>query len=395
MTHVVVGGGLAGAKAVETLRAEGFDGQVTLIGAEAERPYERPPLSKGLLLGTDAPESVYVHDPQWYETHDVTLRTGTTVTGVDRDARSVRLEGGEEVRYERLLLATGSTPRPLRVPGGERALLLRTLADSARVSAAVREGTRLVVIGAGWIGLEVAAAARSRGAEVTVVGTGALPLRGVLGDEIATVFADLHRSQGVTLRMSAQVVSADADAVHLADGTALPYDVIVAGIGVTPNVDLASGAGLAVDDGVLVDRRLATSDPEIFAAGDIASVEHPLLGHRIRVEHWATALHTGPAAARSMLGQDVSYDRLPYFYTDQFDLGMEYTGWVPPGADTSLVVRGDLATREFIAFWLVNGLVVAGMNVNVWDVTDQIDALIRSRKPVDPAVLADPSAPLP
>lgn len=391
MTFVVVGGGLAGAKAVETLRDEGFDGPVTLIGAEPERPYERPPLSKGVLLGNDPPESVYVHDPQWYAKHDVTLRTGIAATGIDRTARKVRLDDGDEIAYDRLLLATGATPRPLRVPGGERALLLRTLADSARISAAVTEGTRLVVVGHGWIGLEVAAAARSRGATVTVVGTSALPLRGVLGDEMATVFADLHRSHGVTLHLGAQVVSVDEEAVRLADGTALPCDVVVAGIGVTPNVRIAADAGLAVDDGVLVDRRLATSDPDIFAAGDIAAVDHPLLGHRVRVEHWATALHTGPAAARAMLGQDVSYDRLPYFYTDQYDLGMEYTGWVPPGADATVVVRGDLTTREFIAFWLVDGLVVAGMNVNVWDVTGPIGELIRSRRPVDPALLADPA----
>ncbi|GIE96237.1 NAD(P)/FAD-dependent oxidoreductase [Paractinoplanes rishiriensis] len=394
MTYVVVGGGLAGAKAVETLRDEGFGGPVTLIGAETVRPYERPPLSKGVLLGNDEPESVFVHTPEWYAEHDVTLRTGSTVTGVDRAAKTVRLSDGATVAYDKLLLATGSTPRPLPVPGGERALLLRTLSDSQRISEAVTDGTQVVVIGAGWIGLEVAAAARTRGAAVTVVETAALPLQAVLGDDIANVFANLHREQDVTFHFGAEVAGVDEKGVRLADGALLPADVVIAGIGVRPNVDLASEAGLAVDNGVLVDRRLATSDPDIFAAGDIANVDHPLLGQRVRVEHWATALNTGPVAAKAMLGQDVSYDKLPYFFTDQYDLGMEYVGYVARGASPDLVVRGDLESREFIAFWLVDGRVAAGMNVNVWDVTDQIDAVIRSGARIDPARLADPGVDL-
>ncbi|WP_433300445.1 NAD(P)/FAD-dependent oxidoreductase [Actinoplanes sp. CA-030573] len=394
MTYVVVGGGLAGAKAVETLRDEGFAGPVTLIGAEAVRPYERPPLSKGLLLGTDEPDSPFVHSAEWYAEHDITLRTGTTVTALDRSAKTVRTNGGDEIAYEKLLLATGATPRPLPVPGGDRALLLRTLDDSKRISDAISEGTRVVVIGAGWIGLEVAAAARTRGATVDVIELAPLPLRNVLGDEIAQVFADLHRANGVTLHLGTGLEAIDGDTVRLADGSNLTADVVIAGIGVTPNVGLAADAGLAVDNGVLVDRRLATSDPDIFAAGDIANIDHPLLKHRIRVEHWATALNTGPAAAKAMLGQDVSYDKLPYFYTDQFDLGMEYTGWVAPDASAEVVVRGDLATREFIAFWLVGGKVAAGMNVNVWDVTEPIEALIRSGAVVDQRRLADPGVSL-
>ncbi|MBU2668534.1 FAD-dependent oxidoreductase [Actinoplanes bogorensis] len=389
MTYVVVGGGLAGAKAVETLRGEGFDGPVTLIAAETDRPYERPPLSKGLLLGTDEPESVFVHTQEWYDDHNVDLRLGVTVTAIDRDARVVRTAGGDDIPYERLLLATGSSPRPLPVPGGERAFLLRTLEDSHRISAAVTASTRVVVVGAGWIGLEVAAAARTRGAEVTVVGTGALPLQNVLGDEMGQMFADLHRAHGTELRLGTHVTEVTPTEVVLADGTRLPADVVIAGVGVTPNVALASGAGLATDDGVLVSPSLATSDPAIFAAGDIAAVEHAFLGRRIRVEHWDVAIHTGQAAARAMLGQPVAYDRLPYFFTDQYDLGMEYTGVAP--ADAEVVVRGDVAGREFIAFWLVDGRVAAGMNVNVWDVADQIGDLIRSRAVVDPKRLADSS----
>jgi len=395
MTHVVVGAGLAGAKAVETLRAEGFSGPVTLIGSETDRPYERPPLSKGLLLGTAERESVFVHGPNWYADNDVDLRLGTTATGLDTGRKVVRLAGGEEVGYDRLLLATGATPRPLTVPGGERAWTLRTLADSQRIADAVTEATRLVVVGAGWIGLEVAAAARGRGATVTVIGSSALPLQRILGDEIATVFADLHRSNGVTLRLGASAVAVSDDAVLLADGARIPADIVVAGIGVTPNVGLAADAGLAVGNGVLVDRRLATSDPDVFAAGDIADIDHPVLKARVRVEHWATALNSGQVAAKAMLGQDVSYEKLPYFYTDQYDLGMEYIGWLPPGTPGDLVVRGNLATREFIAFWLLDGRVAAGMNVNIWDVNDDIDKLIRSGAVVDRARLADPQTPLP
>ncbi|MBM2619054.1 FAD-dependent oxidoreductase [Actinoplanes sp. LDG1-06] len=389
MTYVVVGGGLAGAKAVETLRGEGFDGPITLIGAETERPYERPPLSKGLLLGTDKPDSVFVHTMEWYAEHNVDLRLGATATAIDRDAKVVRLAGDDEVAYERLLLSTGSSPRPVPVPGGERALLLRTLEDSRRISAAVTASSKVVVVGAGWIGLEVAAAASSRGAEVTVVGSTALPLQKVLGDRMGQFFADLHRANGTGLRLGTHVTEVTPTEVVLADGTRLPADVVIAGIGVTPNVALAADAGLATDDGVLVSGSLATSDPDIFAAGDIANVDHACLGRRVRVEHWDVAIHTGQAAARAMLGQEVAYDRLPYFFTDQYDLGMEYTGSAPP--DAEVVVRGDLTNREFIAFWLVDGRVAAGMNVNIWDVADQIESLVRSRAVIDPRRLADPS----
>jgi 3-phenylpropionate/trans-cinnamate dioxygenase ferredoxin reductase subunit len=390
-TFVIVGAGLAGAKAAETLRGEGFDGRVVLLGEEPDRPYERPPLSKGLLLGTAERESVFVHDAGWYAAHDVELRTGTTVTGIDRAARSVRA-GDEELGYDRLLLATGASPRRLPVPGADRALVLRTLADAERITDAARDGRRLVIIGGGWIGLEVAAAARGRGAAVTVVEADALPLRRVLGDRIAEVFAGLHRRHGVTFHLGAQVREITATHVVLGDGTALPADTVVAGIGVTPNTALAERAGLAVENGILVDQRLRTSDPRIFAAGDVANVHHPLLGTRVRVEHWATALHAGPAAARAMLGREVSYDRLPYFFTDQYDLGMEYTGWVPPGAEPEVVVRGDLAGTEFVAFWLVDGRIAAGMNVNVWDVTDTIRDLVGTV--ADRERLADPGVPL-
>jgi 3-phenylpropionate/trans-cinnamate dioxygenase ferredoxin reductase subunit len=381
-TFVIVGAGLTGAKAAETLREQGFSGPVVLLGSEPERPYERPPLSKGLLLGTAERASVHVHDAGWYASHDVELRTGSRVTGLDRAAHRVRLAGNDEIGYDKLLLATGATPRSLPIPGTDLdgVLHLRTLADSDRIAEAVTAGTRLVVIGAGWIGLEVAAAARARGATVTVVETADLPLQRVLGDRLATVFADLHREHGVTFHFGARTRelrgTGRVSHVVLDDGTALDADVVLIAVGVTPDTALAEQAGLRVDNGILVDGGFHTDDPDIFAAGDVANVDHPRLGARVRVEHWANALHSGPVAARAMLGQQVSYDRLPYFYTDQYDLGMEYAGWIPPGATTDLVIRGDLDRREFIAFWTIGGRVAAGMNVNVWDITDTIQDLV-------------------
>jgi 3-phenylpropionate/trans-cinnamate dioxygenase ferredoxin reductase component len=400
MTIVIVGAGLAGAKAAETLRDEGYDGPVVLLGEEPERPYERPPLSKALLLGTAERDSAYVHDETWYGEHGVDLYTGTRVTAVDRAAREVELADGQRVGYDRLLLATGSRARRLPVPGADLdgVLYLRTLPDSDRIAATLVDGANIVVVGAGWIGLEIAAAARTRGASVTVVESAGLPLQRVLGDEIATVFADLHRGHGVTFHFGAQLTGFEGDgrvsAVRLADGTRLPADAVVVGIGAAPNVELAEAAGLAVDNGVPVDRSLRTDDPNIWAAGDIANAEHPFFGTRVRVEHWANALNSGPAAARAMLDRPVVYDPLPYFYTDQYELGMEYTGHAVPGSYDRVVVRGDPGKYEFIAFWTAGGRVLAGMNVNVWDVVDPIGEIIRSGKPVDPARLADPSVPL-
>jgi 3-phenylpropionate/trans-cinnamate dioxygenase ferredoxin reductase subunit len=397
---VIVGAGLAGAKAAQTLREDGFDGEVMLLGEELERPYARPPLSKGLLLGTAERDTVFVHEAGWYAEHDVDLRTGVGVAAVDRSARQVELADGQCLGYDALLLATGSTPRPLDVPGGylDGVLSLRTLADSDRIAAALVDGAHLVVVGAGWIGLEVAAAARQRGAAVTVVERSELPLLRVLGPDIARVFADLHRDHGVAFRFGAIVDKFSGDgrvaSVLLRDGTELLADAVVVGVGVHPNVGLAERAGLTVDNGIVVDQALRSGDPRIYAAGDVANAYHPLYGTHLRVEHWATALHSGPAAARSMLGADVMYDRLPYFYTDQYDLGMEYTGYAPPGGYDTVVVRGDPATREFIAFWTARGRVVAGMNVNVWNVTTDIANLIRSREPIDPARLADPGVAL-
>jgi 3-phenylpropionate/trans-cinnamate dioxygenase ferredoxin reductase component len=400
-TMVIVGAGLAGAKAAETLRAEGFSGRVLLIGDEDERPYERPPLSKEYLQGRAERASAFVHPPDWYDEHDVELRAGVPVTAVDRDAHEVVLADDERLGYRKLLLATGSSPRRLALPGADLdgVHYLRTLTDSDGIAAALRASSRTVIVGAGWIGLEVAAAARIAGVPVTVLESASLPLLRVLGPEMARVFAGLHGEHGVDLRCEADLVEilgrdGRVSGVRLGDGTLVDADTVVVGIGITPNTGLADAAGLEVEDGVVVDERLRTSDPDVHAAGDAAALWHPALGRRLRVEHWANALNGGPAAARAMLGSDAAYDRLPYFFTDQYDLGMEYTGYAAPGEYDEVVVRGDQSSREFVAFWLADGRVRAGMNVNVWDVTDAVADLVRSGAPVDRARLADPAVPL-
>jgi 3-phenylpropionate/trans-cinnamate dioxygenase ferredoxin reductase component len=399
--YVIVGASLAGAKAAEALREEGFGGPIVLIGEEAERPYERPPLSKDYLLGKAERETIYVHPAGWYAEHDVDLRVGTTVTGVDPAAHEVRLADGSRTGYAKLLLATGSTPRRLRVAGADAdgVLYLRRAADSDRIRATFQAATRVAVIGAGWIGLEAAAAARAAGVEVTILEAAELPLLRVLGREVAQVFAGLHRDHGVDLRFGVGVAEitasgGQADGVRLADGSHIPAEAVIVGVGITPNVQLAEAAGLEVGNGIVTDSRLQTSDPDIHAAGDVANAYHPLLGRHIRVEHWANALHQPQVAARAMLGQDAAYDLVPYFYTDQYDLGMEYAGYVEPGGYDQVVFRGDVERREFIAFWLGGGRVLAGMNVNVWDVNEAIQAIVRGGRTVDADTLADPNVPL-
>jgi NADPH-dependent 2,4-dienoyl-CoA reductase/sulfur reductase-like enzyme len=404
-TFVIAGASLAGAKAAQKLREEGFSGRVVLIGDETRRPYERPPLTKGFLTGKDPLDKAYVHEESWYADNDVELRLGTPVTRIDRARREVHLADGERIGYTRLLLTTGASPRRLDVPGADQDHVhhIRSADDSERLRSALAPGDRrVVVVGAGWIGLETAAAARGYGNEVHVVEPEPTPLHRVLGPELGEVFASVHRRQGVEFTLGDGVAEITESAVVTSAGVSLPADIVIVGIGAVPNTRLAEDAGLEVDNGVLVDQALCTTDPEIFAAGDVANVDNPLLGRRIRVEHWANALNGGPDAARSMLGRDVVYDRVPYFYTDQFELGMEASGdWagdyddvVYRGKDPAAYVSGESDDLEFVAFWLSGGRVVGGMNVNVWDVTDDIQALIRSGKPVNKDRLADPEVPL-
>ncbi|TFD61542.1 NAD(P)/FAD-dependent oxidoreductase [Cryobacterium suzukii] len=401
-TFVIVGASLAGASAAHALRDEGFDGEIHLIGAEEHLPYSRPPLSKEYLAGTADRASVFVESKSWYADRDVQFHPGTRAVDLDLAAHRVSTDDGQSRRYDRLLLATGSRPRRLTVPGATLGGVhyLRTLDDSELLHSLLADGgKRLVVVGSGWIGLEVAATARTFGNEVTVLERGAVPLAAALGDELGNLFATLHEHNGVVIRRSVSVESlvgsdGQVTGVLLAGGETVPADLVLVGIGAVPNVELAQKAQLVVDNGILVSASLQTSDPHVFAAGDVANAEHPLISQRLRSEHWANALNGGPAAAKAMLGQNVSFDAIPYFYTDQFDLGMEYSGFGPLTRGADLVYRGDPASGEFIVFWQNAGRVVAGMNVNVWDVNDAVQALIRRAEPIDPARLADESIPL-
>ena len=397
-THVIVGASLAGAKAAETLREQGFEGRVVLIGAEDERPYERPPLSKDYLRGEVGREKVYVHDDGFYAEHDIDLRLGHTAESLDTSKGEVVLDDGERLRYDRVLLSTGAEPRRLSIPGGELegVLYLRSVQDSDTLRERLDRGGTVVVVGAGWIGAEVAASARQRGLEVTVLDPLTVPLERVLGAEVGAIYRDIHTDHGTQMLMGTGVEAFEGDnaveRVRTRDGRELECDFVVVGVGVQPRIHLATEAGIAVDNGILVDEHLETSVPGVYAAGDVANSLHPFYGQRIRVEHWANALNQGPVAARSMLGQAAAYERLPYFFSDQYEVGMEYTGFAR--AWDRVVFRGDPATREFVAFWMVEDRVVAGMNVNVWDVTDPIKHLIGERVAVEDRRLSDPDVPL-
>ncbi len=397
-TFVIVGASLAGAKAAETLRAEGFEGRVVLIGQEPVRPYERPPMSKTYLRGETDFDAAAVHEAGFYPERGIELRTSTTVVSIDPAARAVELESGESVAYDRLLLCTGAAPRRLEVPGADLdgVLYLRNVGDSDAIRRAVTASVPVVVIGAGWIGAEVAASARQLGAEVTMVEVASVPLERVLGAEVGGIYRDLHAEHGVQLRFGVGVESVEGvaavEAVRLTDGTVLPAGAVVVGVGVFPRTELAAAAGLTLDNGIVTDEHLQTSTGGIYAAGDVANVFYRSYGSHIRLEHWSAALNQGPAAAKNMLGIDTPYDKIPYFFSDQYDLGMEYRGWAP--SFDQVVLRGDRARREFIAFWLLDGRVRAAMNANVWDQSEAIEALLGADHPVEAARLSDPDADL-
>jgi 3-phenylpropionate/trans-cinnamate dioxygenase ferredoxin reductase component len=394
---VIVGAGLAGAKAAETLRDEGFSGRLILIGDEAERPYERPPLSKDYLRG-ETEDVPYVHAENFYRDHEIELWRSTRVTGIEAGLQELLLEGDRRLGYDRLLLTTGAVPRRLDVPGADLDGIryLRTLADSRRIGNELDSAQRLAVIGSGWIGAEIAASARQKGCEVTMIERSSLPLERVLGPEVGQIYLEIHRDHGVEFLPETTVERFDGEGaverVLTRDGASIDADLVVVGIGVAPRTGLVESAGLHVDNGVMVDERLESSLPGVFAAGDVANAHHPFYGRHVRVEHWANALKEGPLAARAMLGHDVAYEEIPYFFSDQYDVGMEYAGFATSWDD--VVFRGDVKGREFVAFWLEGGRVVAGMNVNVWDVNEAIAALIRSREPVDAKRLVDPDVSL-
>ena len=382
---ILVGGGLATGTAVRELRTQGYDGELVVIAGERHAPYERPPLSKGYLLGNDPAEKALVNEESWYAAHDVDLRTGVTVDAVDPDQRTLTA-GGEELAWSGLLLATGAMPRRLALAddSGAPVHYLRTLDDSTALKEQLKPGARIGIIGGGWIGLEVASAARQAGAEVVVLEALEQPLLNVVGPQVGALFAQLHREKGVDVRTGVHIeeITHDSDGttIRSAEGDALAVDRLVVGVGVQPVADLAAGAGIAVDNGVLVDAGLHTSAPGVIAAGDVANVDHPVLGHRLRVEHWDTAIKHGTVAATNLLGGNALADHLPYFFTDQYDLGMEYVGHPGPDGFDRVVITGDtegpVEGRVFRVWWMRGNRVVAGMHVNDWDAIDRVRELV-------------------
>ena len=389
----LVGGGLAAAKAAETLRAGGYDGGLWLLGEEVHHPYDRPPLSKQLLTGSADPSTVELQQATFYTDHDIELITDDAAVALDRQTSTVTTRTGRQLGFDRLLLATGATPRQLPVTDQdlEGIVTLRTLDDALSLRRRLENAGHVAVVGAGWIGCEVAAAARQHDAAVTLIDPLATPLQRVVGAEVGQVFAELHREHGVELRLGVSVSDVGGtdrvEQLRLSDETALDVDLVVVGIGVSPRTELAESAGLVVDDGIVADQWLACDDPRVFVAGDVANAWHPHYGHHVRVEHWANALHQGETAALNMVGGRVPYARLPYFFSDQYELGLEYVGMA--AATDEVVFRGDPSTREFIAFWLRAGRVTAAMNVNVWDVVDELTAIVAG-PPVDLGQLTDP-----
>lgn len=402
---VIVGGGLAGATAAKTLRAEGFAAPVTIIGAENHHPYLRPPLSKGYLLGTSDEDAIPVVPPAWYAENDVDLILGARVTGIRPDMGAVQLGDGTSLPYGSLLLTTGASPRKLHLPGSQLAgvTTFRTLDDSRRLRTGLAAGGRnVVMVGSGWIGMELAAAAVAYGNHVTLLGLEEIPLAGAIGPEVGRFFRQLHEANGVTFRLPAsarEISGADgaATAVITDSGENLPADLVVIAVGVVPETGLAEAAGLGVHNGILTDASLRTSVPGIFAAGDVANALHPFTGEHHRSEHWSNALNGGKVAAKAILGQDATLSTIPYFYTDQFDVSMEYSGFPSLASGVEPVIRGSVEDREFIAFWQRNSRVVAGMSVN-WPRTAQpsaqktIKTLISARTPITPGQLSDDSA---
>lgn len=392
---VIIGGGLAAVNAAEALRTGGYEGQVSIIAGENFLPYERPPLSKDYLQGKSERDAIFPHPEDWYSEQRITVLQGTRALSIDREARTVELSNEDHLNYSSLVIATGSSPRIPGIPGEDQpgVYTLRTVPDSEQLRGLFSHEGHLVIVGAGWIGLEVAAAARAANVKVTMVAPNEVPLGNILGDDIGKHFRALHEKNGVTFRLGTSVSEILTDngnaAGVMTDDGAVPGNAVLLAVGAVPETSLAEAAGLEVQNGILVDSSLRTADPNILAAGDVANAEHASLG-RLRVEHWDNAIRHGKLAAATILGKNEVYDWQPYFYTDQYDLGMEYVGHASGQSD--VVIRGSLESGEFIAFWLDEGTVTAAMNVNIWDVNDSLRALVGQR--IAPESLKDESIPL-
>ncbi len=397
-TFVVIGAGQAGAWAVDTMRAQGFDGRIVLLGEEEHLPYERPPLSKSVLAGDDGIERTFFHDRAYYDENGIELRLGARATGIDPAERRVHLAGGATLAYDKLLLATGSRVRALSVPGSDLPGIhyLRGIDDMVAIRDALKPGARLVVVGGGYIGLEVAATARKRRCRVTVIETEDVVMSRVVAPQVGRFYADVHRRHGVEIRTRATVTrfagDGRAERVVCGDGTDIPADLVVVGIGIVPNTELAEAAGLVVENGIAVDEFGRTSDPHIFAAGDVANHLNPLLGRRLRLESWQNAQNQAIAVARAMCGDPVPYSEVPWFWSDQYDLNLQLVG--APERWDETILRGDMADRKFTVFYLAGGTVVAANAVNNAPDIRPARKFIEEKRRVDPKRLADGEIPL-
>lgn len=390
---VVVGASLAGGRAAEALRQEGYDRRIFLVGEEPERPYERPPLSKDVLRGGAPSEKVFLRAREYYVENDIELRLATSAVSVSLGAREVALSTGERLGYDRLLIATGATPRRLTTPGANLSgvFYLRTLADAEAIRAALSEAARVVVVGAGFIGAEVAASARMLGLAVTVLEVLPVPLQRVLGDRVGEIYGAIHRNHGVDLRLGEGIAAfrgdRRVDAVVTTSGAEIPCDLAVVGVGVRPAVDWLQGSGLALDNGVVVNEFCETSASGVYAAGDVANWWHPGLGERLRVEHYENAQNQGMSAAKSMLGQREAFAPVPYFWSDQYDLTLQYVGHASGQDD--VILRGDPASQRFLAFYLRAGRLRAALGVNRLRDVRAAQRLIRDGITPTPEQLAD------
>ena len=385
-TFVIVGANLAGGRAAQAVRKEGFDGRVVLIGAEPDPPYERPPLSKEYLRGDMPREKLFIAPDDAYGEQEIELRLGVRATRIDPRDHAVELEGGERLGYDKLLLATGGRPRRVDAPGSELAgiLELRTIADCERIAPELRPGRRLAVIGAGFIGAEVAATARGIGLQVDVLEMAPVPLGRALGEELGRIYAEIHRDHGVQLHTGEAIErfegSGRVERVVSTSGRAIDCDFVVVGVGIAPATELAESAGLVVDNGIVVNEHCETSARDIYAAGDVANYYHPVLDTRLRVEHWSNAQNQGVAAAKNMLGLREAYVDIPWFWSDQYDLNLQYVGHATRWDE--IVLRGDVAARSFTAFYIEAGRLRAALTVNRHRDIRPSRELIRSGAPV-------------
>ncbi len=400
MSVVVIGGGQAGGRAIEALRGNGYAAPITLIGAERHLPYERPPLSKEMLLDPSSTKIDWVRPDEWYAANSVDCRLGVSASRIDRAGKRVVLSDGGTLGYDDLILATGAAPRTLAIPGGDHpaCLAIRTLEDAERLRPFLAPGRKIAVVGAGFIGLECAAAARSHGAEVVVLERAPRVLARGVTPRISSLYADLHRAKGVDLRVGVELVRIDGPAnapvLHLADGSTVAADVVVVGIGVIPQDGLARDAGLAVEGGIVVDAYGRSSDPSIWAAGDVTRHFNPLLGQHIRLESWQNAQNQAIAVAKNIAGLETVYAEVPWFWSDQYGINMQITGLTQDGAED--VVRGDLDGFSGLLFQMAGGRLIAAVGLNA--VRDlrvakqiiQLGGAVRAEELADPAVkLAD------